>query len=207
MAGLAAFVITWSIGQPLSLSTVAFPFWIALGIAAAWSQGAAAPAASRIPPAVAVTALAGFALVLAVTLPVRAARASSSIVWSRVTYGFIDSGRTDEGGRLWWVGPRATFFQPATVEAVDVPMAASLPTTPSGVRITVRVNGVLQAPVTLPPEIEWHSVRIRRVTGSAQTSQPWRVDLEIEPIGVPSNTPDEERRIAVGTMSATPARE
>lgn len=202
-AGLAAFMITWSIGQPMELPTVAIPFWILGGIAVSgpglvrmrWAQ-------VWLPPTRARAALAAIAVLLAITLPARATRAATDVDLARVRYGFHQEG--DAGRPFRWAGPRVRFFQRSTVPAVRVGVAALHPGTPQGARLLVRIDGRPQQPIVLPPG-EWKDVQLTPSRDAWRGSRYWQVDLDIEPIG--QGWPYADRRVAISGIVAVPAWE
>ncbi len=203
LAGLAAFIITWSIGQPLELPTVALPFWIALGIAA--SPGFETRQTARVAwlsPRSTGLVLAGLAIVLAATLPIRVARASVDVDFARVRYGFHNEG--DAGRPFRWAGPRVRFYERSTVPAIEVGVAALHPSTPNGARLRVRVDGRAQEPIALPPG-EWKDIRLRPSPDSWRGSRYWRIDFDIEPIGAAGPVPESDRRIAISGITPVPA--
>lgn len=202
LAGLAAFIITWSIGQPLELPTVALPFWIALGIAASPGTPRRQTAPAWLSSRTTGLVLAAVAVVLAVTLPARVARASIDVDFARVRYGFHNEG--DAGRPFRWAGPRVRFYQRSTVAAIEVGVAALHPSTPNGATLRVRVDGREQPPIVLPPG-EWKDIRLRPSPDSWRDSRFWRIDFDIEPIGATGQAPESDRRIAISGITPVPA--
>jgi len=194
-AGVVAFIITWSIGQPLDVPQVAFTFWILLGVVASLSSPAAA---SRTGSPLLAAALTAAAIAVVASVPIRAHRAIDEIDLARVSYGFYNSGTSEDGRAFKWVGPNVTFFLRAPVRAIDLPMAALLPATPHGVSVDILVDKRPADRLTLANR-EWRTVRIN---APASADRYWRVDLRLNPIDIPPATPDEERRIALGDLQA-----
>ena len=196
-AGLSAFVITWVIGQPMAVPQMAYTFWIALGLAAASTTQAPVAAWQRSLPA----RLALIVTIVGVvaSVPVRARLAVAGIDLSRVSYGFFNPGESQDHRPFTWAGPRITFFMRSSVRAVDLPLAALLPSTRRGVEVEILVDERLASRLVLGDQ-EWRMVKLNTPLAPGSSERFWRVDLHVTPIGVPSNTPDEERRIAVGNI-------
>jgi hypothetical protein len=146
--------------------------------------------------------LAGLAIVLAATLPVRVARASVEVDFARVRYGFHNEG--DAGRPFRWAGPRVRFYERSTVPAIEVGVAALHPSTPNGATLRVRVDGRIEEPIVLPPG-EWKDIRLRPSPASWRESRYWRVDFDIEPIGAAGPVPESDRRIAISGITPVPA--
>jgi hypothetical protein len=197
VSGLVAFIVTWSIGQPLAIAQAGYTFWILLGVAVAFaavSPGAANAAARRSLPA-----RLGIAILFAIAIiaaPVRARRAIAAIDYPRLLYGFYNGGKTDEGMSYRWAGPRVRFFMKSSVHAVDVPVNAGHPETPRGVDLDISVDGQPRDHVVL--DGTWRTIRI---DAPASGRGVWYVDLVVRPIGVPLSLPDEVKRIAVGEIT------
>lgn len=197
--GILAFLLTWSIGQPIGLHTAAIPFWIAVGMATAADlprRAAAAPSTLRLPGRVALAALYVF---FAAALPVRVATAVSEIDFSRVSYGFYQSDTSADGVRFRWGGPRIRLYQRSTVPAVDMTLATLLDTMPDGVRLLVDVDGRRFETVRLDSG-EWRELRVSPASNAWRTARFWRIDLTVVPEGHAANVPDEGRRIAIGPI-------
>jgi hypothetical protein len=194
-AGLSAFVITWAIGQPLAVPQMAYTFWIALGVAAAATKPAPIAAwQSSLPVRL---ALAATMVGVVASVPVRARHAVADIDLSRVSYGFYNPGETQDHRAFTWAGPVVTFFMRSSIRAIDLPLAALLPSTKHGVEVDILVNERMANHLVLDDR-EWHVVRVNTPLAPGSSSRFWRVDLRLTPIGIPADTPDEERRIAVG---------
>ena len=196
-AGLAAFIITWSIGQPLAVPQVGYTFWILLGSVAAVAGDAGATEVGRRRPLLARIALATTIVFVVGSVPIRASRDIAEIDLSRVSYGFYNPGTTEDNTPFRWAGPRATLFMRSPVTAIELPLAALHPTTPQGVAVDILVDGRMADHVVLTGHA-WHTIRINT---PASARRFWRIDLHVTPIGIPPTTPDEERRVAVGTIT------
>ncbi len=202
-AGLAAFVITWIVGQPLGVPQVAYTFWIMLGLLAGYTTNAApAAAGGRRQPLLTRLALAATILLVVGSVPIRAGRDIANIDLSRVSYGFHDASRADDRD-FRWAGPRITFFMRRSVRAITVPMAAKRQDIPPGAQVDILVDGRTANSVTLGGR-DWHDVGIN----APVSEQPyWRVDLHVTPLDIPDSLPESRRRVAVGEISITRRQE
>jgi hypothetical protein len=200
-AGLSAFVITWVIGQPMAVPQMAYTFWIALGLAAASTGGGGATTTVAVPHRSLLARIAVIAIIVVVvaSVPTRARRAVDDIDLSRVSYGFYNPGETENHRPFTWAGPSVTFYMRSSVRAIDLPLAALLPSTRNGVEVDILVNERAASHIVLGDR-EWHMVRVNTPLAPGSSSRFWRVDLRLTPIGIPADTPDEERRIAVGEI-------
>jgi hypothetical protein len=196
-AGLSAFVITWAIGQPMAVPQMAYTFWIALGVAAASTRQAPVAAwQSSLPVRLALTAT---IVGVVVSVPVRARHAVADIDLSRVSYGFYNPGETLDHRPFTWAGPDVTFFLRSSIRAIDLPLAALLPSTKHGVEVDILVNERKANHLVLDDR-EWHVMKVNTPLAPGSSNRFWRVDLRLTPIDIPPDTPDEERRIAVGEI-------
>jgi O-antigen ligase len=200
-AGLSAFVITWVIGQPMAVPQMAYTFWIALGLAAASTGGGGATTTVAVPHRSLLARIAVIAIIVGAvaSVPTRARRAVDDIDLSRVSYGFYNPGETENHRPFTWAGPSVTFYMRSSVRAIDLPLAALLPSTRNGVEVDILVNERAASHIVLGDR-EWHMVRVNTPLAPGSSSRFWRVDLRLTPIGIPADTPDEERRIAVGEI-------
>lgn len=202
-AGLAAFIITWLVGQPLSVPQVAYTFWILLGLTAASStDDARGVGGGRRQPLLTSVALAAAILLVVGSVPIRAYRAISEIDLSHVSYGFYNWETTEARGRFRWTGPRATFFMRSSVRAIEVPPPPVLVAAPHAVQVDIVVDGHAAQRIVLD-DGRWRAVRI---DAPASTERFWRVDLHVTPTYVPRavlpNSSDErELGVAVGEIS------
>ena len=181
LAGLTAFIITWSIGQPLGVPQVAYTFWIVLGIAAAQSRREAIGAATgawlwlraRVVPVATV-------LLLASAVPARAYRSIWQIDLGRIAYGFGEWEMKSDGTRFRSLGSRATFFVNASALAIDVPFATDPLAGPLGAQVDIVVDGQAIDTVMLNDEV-WRAVRL---VAPVAPRRFWRVDLRVSPIWI-----------------------
>ena len=201
-AGLLAFMVTWTIGQPLSIPHVAYTFWIVLGLTVAHPTGDMHGVSGghlrllrRVAAVATVTLIVG-------SVPIRAYRARSEIDLSRVRYGFYNAG-TANGRDFQWAGPRVRLFKRSSVKAINIPLAAKLPDTPHGADVDILVNGLVARHIELRDK-EWHDIR---VTAPASAEPFWQVDLHITPIDVPADLEDARRRVCIAEISVDPQPE
>jgi O-antigen ligase len=181
-AGLVAFVITWTTGQPLLVPAVAYTFWILFGAAAAPMAASRAQPDERRRQILAWGSLAAAAL-LVVTLPVRVHGAISDIDLSRISYGFEPWEKTANGEPFRWTGPRATFFVRSAVRGIDLPFPRNLLAAPDGVRVDIFTDGRLAEHV----ELRYGEGRTAQVAAPPVAGPFWRVDLRISPTWVPQH--------------------
>lgn len=202
LAGLTAFIVTWSIGQPLVIPQAAFAFWLTLGLATAPEAGARVPAANRRTPLwfgpVALTAV---LLTVAVSIPWRIQWGVGDIDLSRVRYGFHNAGNSPDQGPFTWAGPALTFHLRASVGVIEVPLAALLPSMPNGARVRIRIDSREAGTEWLAPG-QWRTIRLS--PPSPPVTGYWRVEMQVDPIGLRSGIPDSDLRIAVGEIRKLP---
>ncbi len=190
--GIAAFVITWTIGQPLSIPQIAYTFWIVVGVAAGTGP---APSSDRRPQALMLYRLAAAVVaVFIISIPLRAYWAIADIDLTNVRYEFFQAGR--QGAREFrWAGPDIRFHVPSSVRAVDFVLAALNRYTPHGANLDISVDGQSVQRLTLT------NTRFRDVhlDAPSRPGRYWRVDIHVEPLGMTS--PRSRRRIAVGEIT------
>jgi O-antigen ligase len=193
--GLFAFLITWSVAQPLNIQTVAFPFWLIFGLAASSPRSEAA-GYSRGPLS---WAAAGVLTIIAVaSVPARAERELKRIDYARVAYGLYNTGVTEDQRPFTWAGPRVRLFMRWYVPAVDMSVGSVPPLTPHGANVRILVDSQPAQALTLAPG-EWR--RIRVVPGPrGHQSTYWRIDIEVDPIDLPRDTPENEHRIGIAAL-------
>lgn len=156
-AGVVAFLGTCLAGHPLLVTEVAIPFWAQFGLVAALGSSslinrrvvaAAAQPSLTDHPAIRRSAFAGAAVAAAAVLVI--ALTASALRWplapaaSEAVDGFYGWETAEDGTRFrWTAGPYGSFFVPADVRRIEVPMRAPTeegshaPTT-----IVVRIAGI-----------------------------------------------------------------
>ena len=182
VVGLGAFVATWATSHPMLVPEVAYPFWLLLGAAMARADGNTQPAStSRAPEAGNVdarTMSAGWAaslmrtlrpatvwpaviiLMLAVSVPLRAAREVATLDLTKQTFGFYGV-EGEPSMRFRWTSRRATFFVPLSSRELRLPLRAlhvggnTAPTT-----VTIAMGGRPFHRVVLADD-SWVTVHLR----------------------------------------------
>ena len=163
LAGLTAFVITsFSSGHPLLLEVTAYPFWIALGLAAGRAT-LLQPDAARAPAArprwdLAPRAIAAAVLLVAVSIPLRVAAQNRGIDFSEVTYGLHH--REDNGRYGYrWTSGHATLFIDGDARDVELPLLAPLIERTGPMHVDILLNGRLANQVDLSTP-DWRNVNV-----------------------------------------------
>jgi O-antigen ligase len=177
LLGLAAFVLSWLGGHPLLVPEVAFPFWITLGVMAAFVPGRAASRA-------AIGAVVVATVVLAVSVPFRVHAKAEGIDFTRVSYGLSN-------GRLasW----RARFFVPAERTRVELPVRARAASEDRPIVMDVFVDDAMIETVTLTDRA-WQTAGIDLPADRARRFH--QIDLRIRE-AESDDTPADTRRDAV----------
>ncbi len=151
--GIGAFLITCLGGHPLLIGGAAYPFWMALGLAAAPSaRQEAVPRAVR-----AVAAAAAIAFV--VTLPFRAAAAVREADVEHASSGFSKWQRAEDGSRYRWAGGRSTFFITSSARAVRIPLRRG-PDAPPSIEVRIFLDGREADRALLNEGEDWRLVRL-----------------------------------------------
>ena len=152
-AGAAAYLLTCMAGHPLLVDAAAYPFWIALGLAA--TPLASAPGLSRRSMLV----IGAVAVAVLVSLPFRLARAEQYANLEGASAGFSMWQRETDGKRYRWSGGHATFFAPSTSTAVHLPLRAGTAAS-SPVEVRFSVDRQESQRIVLQPRSDWTSVRL-----------------------------------------------
>ena len=185
-AGVAAFLLTCVLGQPLIIPEVAFSFWMVLGVTVATATSSNLTATStdlsssprRQPTRTAIIAAAAFLIVG--SIPARVKEGIREIDFSRVSYG-IGGWEEDNGVRYRWTEPQATFFVRSTVRALMLPVHT---VHPGDLGIDhfdadLFVDGSLVEKIELHDD-QWHQVRID-LTSTVSEGPFRRVDIRVSP--------------------------
>jgi O-antigen ligase len=192
---VAAFVLTWMSGQPLTIPEAAYTFWIVLG--ALVGPGVSTLAAAAATRRAGVVALAVAASAIGASVPIRAMREIDAIDRSRVTYGLYGWDGTPDGVRYRWSAGRATVFLRSSVTGIELPLRANLAGSPNGVQVEIAVDGRTISRETID-DMEWRRVRLR---APHDREAYWRVDLRIEPTWIPRDVlPDSADGRELGLM-------
>ena len=134
MAAVAAFVITWMTGHPLLVPEVAFPFWIVLGIVAAYRSDDR-PLPARLVGA-AVTGL----LVVLVLIPWRLDRKLAFLDIRQIRYGFGGSFEEPDGVVNHRAASRARFFAPGGDGHVTLSVRGRTAAADTPLEVTIAVD-------------------------------------------------------------------
>jgi len=135
VCGITAFLLTCVAGHPLLVHAAAYPFWMALGLAAA----PATRTRSTSTRPIRVATLAVLAL-LAGTLPFRAIAARRQADVENASSGFSLWQRGPERSRYRWAGGRSLFFVKASARRVRIPIERG-PQAPDPVEVRVFLDG------------------------------------------------------------------
>jgi hypothetical protein len=162
IAGVATFILTWLGGHPLLIPEVAYPFWITLGVAAAF---VAADLKGHVPAVLVGVAVA----LLLVSIPFRVGTKSGQLDMSRVTYGI---------SAKQLMTSRARFFVPASESRVELPLRARGASDHEPVEIDVFVDGSASDAITLTDR-NWRKTPVDLSGDSSRRFH--QIDLRIRP--------------------------
>ena len=177
--GLAVFLLTCFAGHPLLVSGAAYPFWMALGLAACVAP---LPDSSSQGRWVAVAAI----LIIAVTLPFRMSAAVRAADVEHASVGFSRRQQEPDGSRYRWSGGRASFFVDPAARSVRIPLRLGL-LAPPAVEVRLFLDGIEANRVVLRQGDETRTVRLNLIRRA--TTRFARIDLEsripgaLEPLG------------------------
>ncbi len=184
-AGLCAFLLTCLAGHSLLVPAAAYPFWIALGVAA--SLGGVSGESWRV-------RLLGIGLVavFVCSIPFRTVAAVRNADVENTSVGFSLWQRGPDGSRFRWAGGCATFFVPSSARAVRIPLRHGS-TGPNDLEVRMFLDGREADRVRLSKAGGW---RILRLVLVQRKHGPFaRIDLEAGEAGTltaadvrPSNT-------------------
>jgi O-antigen ligase len=161
IAGLGVFILTWLGGHPLLVPEAAYPFWIALGMAAAL----VAPDFRVIAPSVVGVAIA----LLLVSIPFRVEEKSAKLDLSRVTYGL---------SARHLMTSRARVFVPRSRSTVEVPLRARGASDDEPIEVEVFVDGSASETISLGGR-NWQKATISLPGDS--TGRFHQIDLRVKP--------------------------
>jgi len=162
LLGLAVFILTWLGGHPLLVAEAAYPFWLALGVAAA--------VVARHSNANLSAGIVGLAAaLLLVSIPFRVSAKSAQLDFSEVSYGL-------SAKRL--MTSRARFFVSGVESGIDIPLRARSASEDVPVEIEVLVDGFASETIALPDR-NWRKAPIALPHDPARRFH--RIDLLIRP--------------------------
>ncbi len=171
IAGLAAFILTWLGGHPMLIAEVAYPFWIALSLAAAIVARDSRENVSA--------GTVGLAIVLLlVSIPFRVGAKSTDFDLTNVTYGV---------SAKQLMTSRARFFVPGSESRVDIPLRAHSVSEGAPVEIEVIVDGSASESITLSDR-NWRRAPIDLPRDPSRRFH--QIDLFIRPHALDNVDPD-----------------
>jgi O-antigen ligase len=185
IAGVVAFLITCLGGQPLLYDIVAFPFWMALGVVLA--AGDASPSATAADQTAASRRLrsrviAGFLVVLTLSIPVRVWQGQGQVNFALAAYGFSGWYHPSEGGPYRLVRDEGTFFTYPHARRLRLPIRRDVLAGRNGLEVDVLLDGRRARTLTLQDD-EWQSVEFIIPADARRRFR--RIDLEVRaPAGV-----------------------
>ena len=169
LAGLGVFLLTSLGGHPLLVHGAAYPFWMALGLAAApitYPRG--------LRHGVRLLPLVLLALFIA-SVPYRVNAAARSAYLEHASVGMSQWHRDADGYRYRFAGGRSSLFVAASAQSVRIPLQHG-PLAPRAVEIRIFLDGREADRVVLTRDDGWRTVRLLPAR-QAQTSFR-RIDLE-----------------------------
>jgi len=178
--GLVAYLVTCLAGHPLLVAGAAYPFWIALGLAASFGNPAPGNGTAKR------VAIAGIVIVAA-TLPFRIASAARAADVEHLSVGFSKWQQQPDGTRYRLAGGHATFYVSPAARSVRIPLRrASL--APATVEVTIYLDGAEANKVILRSDEDEKTVRLNLLRRAKTRFA--RIDLE-------SRVPGESRMLDI----------
>jgi O-antigen ligase len=162
IVGIVSFLITCMAGSPLAVEVVAFPFWIMLGVALAAGvprEGRDSRPGAR--PQVddwRARLVAGFLVLLAVSVPLRIWQGTENVNYALASYGLADHWSTAGDDRDYKVvKSRATFFVYTQSYWLDVPVRRDVDAGATPVEVDLMLDGRIARHLTLADD-QWRVV-------------------------------------------------
>jgi O-antigen ligase len=187
IAGVVAFLITCLAGQPLLYNLVAFPFWMVLGVLFAGGDMAAETAHARPTPAsrrLWRRAIAGFMIVLAMSIPVRVWQGRDGVNFALAKYGFSGWHEPSDGRHYRLVRGDGTFFTYPHARWLKLPIRRDVEAGRSLLDVDVSLDGRRARTLTLADD-EWQTVEFMIPADANRRFR--RIDLAVRaPAGVPA---------------------
>jgi O-antigen ligase len=193
VGGLTAFLLTCLAGHPLLVGEVAYAFWLVLAVTASLVPAPApalADGANRRWRNVVIGLL---ALILAVSLPIRARRLAAESSMGGALVGLSDLQADEHGTSFRWMGVRAQLYVPADARAVMLPLKLDPNAEGGSATIEIRVDGIVVSRVNLTGR-NWHDARFLLPAAPRETNFR-RIELE-------RVTPDEAEAAGGGRARA-----
>jgi O-antigen ligase len=154
VCGLLAYILTCLGGHPLLVPEAAYPFWMALGLAAA----PLLTTASGLSPAAGIAAIALGALVT-LSVPFRFVEKARTADVANVALGLSVWHHSEDGVRYRWAGDYSSFFVPGSARAVRLPLRNGF-VARSTVEVRIFLDGREADRVTLPADDLWREKRL-----------------------------------------------
>lgn len=200
LAGVVGYLATCLTGHPLLVPEAAFPFWIALGVAAG-ATGAATSRPAEM-PAVWPWVPRGVATFLALSLVVSAARANR-VFPSPPDRGFHDEQQTDAGVKYRWTTRHAVAWVQRDVGFLTIDVQApSIPDRARPFVVQLEADGELVQTATVPAG-KWTQVGVALRTPGLKPRR--RIDLRVNQVWTekrdrpgPNVTDDRPRGVMAG---------
>lgn len=185
IAGVVAFLITCLGGQPLLYDIVAFPFWMVLGVlvdggemSAEAAHAQPTPASRRFWPRV----IAGFLIVLALSIPVRVWQGKERVNFALARYGFSGLLEASDGSKYSLVRDDGTFFTYPHAIWLKLPIQRDIEAGRNRLEVDISLDGRRARTLTLADD-EWQTVEFMIPADANRRFR--RVDLAVRaPAGV-----------------------
>jgi O-antigen ligase len=180
IAGLSVYLLTCLGGHPLLVHGAAYPFWMALGVAAA--QRPEAMSDARWPRFAGIVLL----VALVVTLPHRIGEAARDVNLEGASVGLSKWQHEPDGPPYRWASTHGAVFVPSAAKSVEIPLHHG-PHAGGSLQVQLFIDGRQADTVLVPDDGQWHVVRlrlVRRATGLYS-----RIDLQVQT----ATTPDEQK--------------
>ena len=155
-------------GHPLLVAGAAYPFWIALGLAASLGLPALAGGVTK---RLAIAAV----VIVAATLPLRIAAAVRDADVEHLSVGLSKWQQPPDGRRYRWAGGRATFYISPAARSIQIPLRRSS-LAPATVEVTIYLDGIEANKVILRSDEGEKTVRLNLLRRAKTRFA--RVDLE-----------------------------
>jgi hypothetical protein len=160
IAGVVAFLITCLAGQPLLYNLVAFPFWMVLGVLLAGGDMSAEAASAQPTPAsrrLWRRVIAGFMIVLAMSIPVRVWQGKDGVNFALAAYGFSGWYEPSDGRHYRLVRSDGTFFTYPHARWLKLPIRRDVEAGRNRLEVDVSLDGRRARTLTLADD-EWQTV-------------------------------------------------
>ena len=185
IAGVVAFLITCLAGQPLLYNLVAFPFWMVLGVLLAAGDLAAEAAYAQPTPAgrrLWRRVIAGFLIVLAMSIPVRVLQGKDGVNLALAAYGFSGWYEPSDGRHYRLVRGDGTFFTYPHARWLKLPIRRDAEVGRNRLEVDVLLDG-RRARTLILADDEWQTVEFMIPADANRRFR--RIDLAVRaPAGV-----------------------